>query len=426
MMVHIRYNTDKVKSVISIILCVIIVFCISIKDVYAFNGYTNFTDESKYWWNGDIYNPVYKYLGEYDLSADHEVNLYYKDSEKIDEILQAVYQQCLAWGITKNGAAAIVGNFRSEGAEPTITESYVDWDQFVFGKTGIGIMGFTWYSAQGDLFNTAHDMGKSWTDLGVQLKVFRDGYMHPDGNHAGQEEFYEEGHSLEELSNIFCAEYEKPRVNNFGDRYTNAQHYYELFKDLPPKDYDGSLSSVNGSSSIETITGTSITKEWDLKGMPTKSGLTAELKIPTLASRNDLTISEQYNLAQIGSDISLTNHFNAWTTVRTVIVFIGLVLMVYAIFLLIAVLFDNWNSFLNISLVGVLTLGAINYSKDIDAVIDEDNVDKVKGKKYTSTKRMVVLIVVMFVFACILISGGLIPIIIQSIYRCVESINSWL
>ena len=162
MMVHTLYNFSK-KAII-VLLVVVFLFLFSAEKVYAFNGYTNFTDTSKYWWNGDVYNPVYKYLGEYDLSADHEVNLYYTDPDKVDEILQIVYQQCLAWGITKNGAAAIVGNFKAEGAEPTITEAHVGWDQFQFGKTGVGIMGFTWYSVQGDVFNTAHEMGTSWTD----------------------------------------------------------------------------------------------------------------------------------------------------------------------------------------------------------------------------------------------------------------------
>lgn len=421
MMVHIQSSTGKCKKIISVILCSIILFCISCSDAYAFNGYTNFTDESKYWWNGSVTNPVYKYLGEYDLSANHEVNLYYQDSEKIDEILQAVYQQCLAWGITKNGAAAIVGNFKSEGAEPTITESYVDWDQFEFGKTGIGIMGFTWYSVQGDLFNTAHEMGKPWTDLGVQLKVLRDGYMHPDGDHAGQEEFYEEGHSLEELSNIFCAEYEKPNVNNFADRYANAQYYYNKFKDLPPKDYDGSLSSGgNNVGEVSTITGTSITKEWDLRGMPTESGLTADLQLPSLVGRDSLTTTEQYNLAQIGQSVAETKEFNAWTTARTVLVFIGLMLMVYTFILALCTLFDTVNSFLNISLVKLITLGAINYSNYDYKVLDGEDV------KYTSGKRMVVLLIVMFVVGCIFVSGGVLPFVMQSIHSAMETVSSWV
>lgn len=398
---------------------VVFLFLISAEDVHAFNGYTNFTDTSKYWWNGSSSNPVYKYLGEYDLSADHEVNLYYTDQDKIDEILQAVYQQCLAWGITKNGAAAIVGNFRAEGAEPTITESYVDWSQFQFGKTGIGIMGFTWYSVQGDLFNTAYEMGKPWTDLGVQLKVFRDGYMHPDGDHAGQEEFYEEGHTIKELSDTFCIEYEKPQTNNTDTRYNFAQQYYDKFKDLEPKDYDGSLSGGSTSSSEGTamLGTTEITKEWDLVGMPKESGLTADIDVPTLTSRSSLTTAEQYNLAEIGNNVSSTKEFNAWSTARVVVVFVGILMMIYALFMAMAVLFDNWNSFLNISLVSFLSLGAIHYSTD-NIVLQEE------GVKYTSTKRMIVLIAVMFLLAGILISGGVIPFILQALYNLAEAMSS--
>lgn len=409
------------KKVIKIgltLFLVVFIVLLSIVQVFARTTYVISTDQTG--------STSSHYGGKYDLSANHDVNMYYKDQTKCDEIIQACYQEFLSWGMTPKGAAAICGNIACEsGGDPTITENWCDWSNFRFGVTGIGLMGFTYWTIQVDLFNIAAETNRKWTDLAVQLKLIQN-FIGPDLKEEGKE-FYTEGYDVGTLANLFCAEYERPAINNFDARTSAANKYYNMFKDLPAKSYTGDLSAVDGNSSdlVSTLSA-EITKEWDLKGMPTKSGLTLDLKIPTLASRNDLTISEQYNLAQIGSDISLTNHFNAWTTVRTVIVFIGLVLMVYAIFLLIAVLFDNWNSFLNISLVRVLTLGAINYSKDIDAVIDEDNVDKVKGKKYTSTKRMVVLIVVMFVFACILISGGLIPIIIQSIYRCVESINSWL
>lgn len=419
MMARTQSSTGKSRRLLARLFTSILLFSIAIcfcnvEEAYAFNGYTNFTDESKYWWNGSTTNPVYKYLGEYDLSANHEVNLYYQDSKKVDEILKAVYQQCLAWGITKNGAAAIVGNFKAEGAEPTITESWVDWDQFVFGKTGIGIMGFTWYSVQGDLFNTAHEMGKPWTDLGVQLTVLKNGYLHPDGDHSDMMEFYEEGHSVEELTDIFCAEFERPAYNNFDDRESYARAYYDAFKDLPPKDYGGSLST--GGNTVNTtglVTGDTIVNEWELVGMPTKSGLTADLNLPRLVSREDLSIPESYNLSQISESISLTHRFDAWQTARVVVIFVGLLMVIYAIMLALAMVFDNWNNFLDIGLVRILSLGGIKYSAGMENIED--------GTKYISTKRLTILIIVMFIVACIFISGGIMPFVIQWIYRIYES-----
>ena len=241
--------------------------------------------------------------------------------------------------------------------------------------------------------------------------------MHPDGDHAGQEEFYEEGHTIRELSDIFCIEYEKPQTNNTDTRYNFAQQYYDKFKDLPPKDYDGSLSGGTSSSSEGTMLGTTeITKEWDLVGMPQESGLVSEVSVPTLAKRGNLTITEQYNLVEIGKDISRTKEFDTWTTGRVVVIFIGILLMIYTLLMALAVIFDNWNNFINISLVGVLSLGVIHYVPNVILLKEEE-------VKYTSTKRMVVLLIVMFFISGLLISGGVIPFILQSIYNIVSYFN---
>lgn len=411
MMVHTQSNTGKSRRVLAWLFISILLFSMTfcfcnVKEAYAFNGYTIFTDQTG--------TTEGHYGGKYDLSAPHEVNKYYQDQKKVDEILQACYQQLLAWGITKNGAAAIVGNFRAEGAEPTITESYVDWSEFRFGTTGIGIMGFTYYTLQADLFNTAFEQGKQWTDLGVQLTVLKNGYLHPDGDHSDMREFYEEGHSVDELADIFCAECERPAYNNFDDREGFANAYFEAFKDLPPQDYDGSLST--GGATVDTtdvLTGSGVVNEWELVGMPTKSGLTVDLDLPSLVSREDLSIPESYNLSQISESIALTHRFDAWQQARVVVIFVGLLMVIYAIMLALAMVFDNWNNFLDIGLVRILSLGRIKYSTGME--------DIEEGTKYVSTKRLTVLIVVMFIVACIFISGGIMPFVVQWIYRIYES-----
>ena len=408
MTVHTLYNTGK-KFLILFVVFVLIV-SLNAECVFAYSQVTDLGNTTEY-----------SYKGKYDLSAHHDVNVYWNpkenlyDEESIDSILQTCYQQFRAWGITPNGAAAMVGNFRAEGAEPTVLQDWVDWDDFVFGKTGFGLMGFTYWSVQADVFNLAAEQGKSWTDLGVQLQIIRDGYMHPEDKSIAKE-FYEDGYTVEELSDLFCAEYERPKTNNFADRRSYSKDYYNKFKDLPPKDYDGSLASSSGSSQVDTITGANITNEWDLVGMPRKSGLVSEVNIPTLAKRENLSITEQYNLVEIGKDISRTKEFDAWTTGRVVVIFIGILMMIYTLLMALAVIFDNWNNFINISLVGVLSLGVIHYVPNILLLKEE-------GVKYTSTKRMIVLLIVMFLISGLLISGGIIPFILQSIYNIVSHFN---
>ena len=151
--------------------------------------------------------------------------------------------------------------------------------------------------------------------------------------------------------------------------------------------------------------------------MPRRNGLTSELDIPDMATRDNLTITEKDNLVGIGEDIYATKQFDIWSKARVAVVFVGLLLLIYAIMLSMAVFFDNSNTFINISLVSVFTLGAIRY------IHDKNILDKEEGVKYTSTKRMVVLLVVMFIIAGILISGGVIPAVIQGMYKMMEFLN---
>ena len=151
--------------------------------------------------------------------------------------------------------------------------------------------------------------------------------------------------------------------------------------------------------------------------MPSKSGLTADLNIPTLAKRSDLTTNEQYNLASIGSDISRNSEYNAWTMARRYIVFAGLLMVVYTLLLALAFLFDSWNTFFSISLVKVMSLGVINYSKDSYAL---ENGEKTK---YVSGKRVIILLIVMFIIGCVFISGGIIPVVVQTMYKFMSLFN---
>lgn len=403
MTVHTQYNTDKKRLIALFLIIMLLAECLTSISVGAVN--------------------VGSYSGKYDLTKPHKVNQHYNphknilDEEYCDSQLQACYQQFLAWGVTEQGAAAMVGNFRAEGWVTDTTQDWVDWDNFSYGVTGIGLMGFTYYAIQDKLFEVAEKQGKQWTDLGVQLETIKEWYF------PLSKKYYESGHTVEELSNDFCANYERPAVNNFGDRATYSKKYSKKFKSLKAKDYDGKLSTggnnSNDSDSDNSVitAGGSAVEEWQLTGMPSKSGLTADLNIPTLAKRSDLTTNEQYNLASIGSDISRNSEYNAWTMARRYIVFAGLLMVVYTLLLALAFLFDSWNTFFSISLVKIMSLGVINYSKDCYAL---ENGEKTK---YVSGKRVIILLIVMFIIGCIFISGGVIPVVIQTMYKFMSMFN---
>lgn len=402
MMVHTQYN--YLKKILIIVLLFTLCFSCSLSVSAVDKG---------------------SYSGKYDLLKEHKVNQHYDlhknicDNEYLDNVMAICYQQLRAWDLSPEGAAAVVGNFKAEGWAPDNTQDWVSWDNFVFGTTGIGIAGFTYYSIQQRLFDIAYEEGKSWTDLGVQLKVFKETYI------PLEDMYYSPGGSVRDLAVHFCDNHERPQegYENYDKRISGALYYYNLFKDYPKKDYDGSLSVEEidySETDVETANFITITEECDLKGMPTKSGLTADLQLPSLVGRDSLTTAEQYNLAQIGQSVAEAKEFNAWTTARTVLVFIGLMLMAYTFILALCTLFDTVNSFLNISLVKLITLGAINYSNYDYKVLDGEDV------KYTSGKRMVILLIVMFVIGCIFVSGGVLPFVMQSIHSAMETVSSWV
>lgn len=374
------------------------------------------------------------YSGKYDYNAKHKVNVLYDPNgtdkvkaKKREQVAKTCYQHLRAYGLSVNGAAALVGNFANEGTnDPSTTEGHTDWSNFVFGTTGIGIMGFTYYTYQQKLFDMSYKRNVQWMDLGVQLDLVDDWIHYKDKSKrsANDKRYYKEnGDSVEVLTEDFCTKYERPGIPHLDNRIKSAQDYAKRYKNLEPKKYEGSLSNDTASSqdskTTKELSGKDVTTEWDLEGMPKKSGLVSKLKIPKLATREGLSINEKVNLVEIGNDTAQTKEFNVWTKARAGLVFFGLLMMVYTLFLAMAMLFDKMNSFIDLSMVSVLTFGLIHYSDDAQ---DFDTSDS--DIKYTSSKRMIVLILVLGIIAGLFISGGVLPSVMRTIYSIISSINN--
>ena len=161
---------------------------------------------------------------------------------------------------------------------------------------------------------------------------------------------------------------------------------------------NGSASN-SSSSSDDTATdslGNRITPEEDLVGMSElQKHLYDEAKLPELSTRDNLSIGEQYSLAVAGEDISLQKKAISWDKARVAVVFVGIWLVFYGVLLILALLFDKVNNFIEISLISVITFGLLKYS---------DEVRGVKG--YASTGKIVFCSVVVTLVGMLLISGG--------------------
>ena len=369
-----------------------------------------------------VYNGE-SYSGKYDLTASHTVNAHMGEDGYNEKIMKAFYQQLLAWGCTEEGACAVLGNcYRESSGYNDITQGQVDWDNFEYGKTGLGLVQWTYYSRQNLLFDTAAEAGKQWTDLGVQLTVFKKEWVD-----KYDIKNFKTSHDLSALVNEFCDTYENPDNEDgreYGIRYNYALEWQEKVKGLEAKNYDGVLSdsSSDGSSSgdkkVELSGG--IISEWELTGMPTKSGLTADAVNLSFVGKDSegLTAENRKDIAEIRTSIADTKTINAWVTVRVIIVFIGLLMFTYALMLLLALLFDKFNTIIDISLIGVLTLGMIKFSDDKYSSNGEEDVIRT-----TDTKRMIMLIVIMVLIGGIFVSGGVIPAVVRAIYRVTSMVT---
>lgn len=199
--------------------------------------------------------------------------------------------------------------------------------------------------------------------------------------------------------------------DSYGKQNTTIS-YLELlkckgkeFKDQPSI-YDDNVLRDKNSSDIETenITYRKIVDEWDLKGMPNKSNLTSTMKNPSLVDRSNLTMKEIQNIESI-KEIKDADNLSIFSIMKSIISFIGLLLIVYAILLMLAYLFDRVNSFIDVSMVSLLTLGNIKLIQKEDMQLI--GVDKEKERGYVTTRKLFFIIGLLIFLGAMMMSGVL-------------------
>lgn len=156
---------------------------------------------------------------------------------------------------------------------------------------------------------------------------------------------------------------------------------------------DGAYAA--GDSSL-SVAGSSLVKEWELVGMPTVFDLTGYQSLLDLPNRDNLGITDTHTVAQIGADIALRREAADFDTLRVIIAMIGFATLLYGFCLIVAVLLDRINSFIDISFVSLLTFGMVHYDPF------EEGSD-VKG--YASTKKVVISAVLAMLVGMLLLSS---------------------
>lgn len=339
----------------------------------------------------------------YDTSAEHEVNLYYTNAEETAKIQKLIWGEMRTWGITEAGCAGVIGNMLAESScDYTRTQSNKVWkDCRVYpiqtNNTGLGLTQWTYYTRQKGLFEMADAMGKQWNTLEVQMAYLKNELS------SGYDILYT-SNSVQECSDYFLEVYEKPKVLNYTKRRDLSNTTYSLFT--------GTQANALNTTNANNVTVTEdqikgVSSELELVGMPRAiKSLSADRIEVEFATRDSLTVGEVYSVQLAGENIALHKQALTIDNARTAVVFLGLVMVFYAIFLLLAMVFDKVNSFIDMSMVGIITLGHLKYS--------EDELTK-NQTGYASKSKILTVSIVLIVLGLLLISGGVIPFMMRII-----------
>lgn len=186
----------------------------------------------------------------------------------------------------------------------------------------------------------------------------------------------------------------------FGETYSGTYSY--------PSDGWNAEDIQNMGTTTTNSDGTTnlIVKEEDLVGMYKDTTFDDEAESFDTPIFEDLTTSEKVNVVDIRESILEKNAWNMWDTLRVFTVFIGIVILVYAVFFIAGYIFDKTNTLLEVSMIGVLSLGHMHFS-------DED-IEKRKG--YVNKSRLLKIEASLFAVGFFLVAGGLFSFIIDILY----------
>ena len=193
-------------------------------------------------------------------------------------------------------------------------------------------------------------------------------------------------------------------VRPAGWAYANS--YKNDFAMIDPilKEFGG--LSVDGSSSsgdkINAELGNDkLPKEWELVGMSKRKYLyESQNKIDLPNGDSGLSVKQRQHLASIKEDVTAVDGFNLIVFLRTLVALVGILFFAWAIFLIVAYLFDRSNIFFEISLVSILTMGSIT-------VMALDESDARRANTSLIARRVILSLVIGYVLVAGVMYSGL-------------------
>lgn len=360
----------NVKRVLCIIVSVVMLFSVSCISVYASD------DEYKHFLQGDSRWGDYVYDGSDTIRkagcaltsvsilmayADPSLRDVNKFNPKIasDDYLSFNGSGCINWGNMKKGPLKLRDDvtIRSKGdVKKALDNGYyiVAWTSRVY-YSGTHYSPVVGWDDEGDkpiIWDVAGG-GKTWDDFTANSK---------------------------DISNFRV--YESTKLKS-----------KEAFAGANSTD----TSDVDTANQLEAYN--SVIKEWELNGMPTKSEIDADAQDIELPDGKDLSLADKTNIAGIKDDIN-SRHKNIYQIMNISFSAIGFLLIVYALLLSIGYVLDKSNSFINLSMVSILTMGKIKIVDKGETISEE-----MQKEGYVKPNAFYIRSLVIFLVGCLLISG---------------------
>ena len=163
--------------------------------------------------------------------------------------------------------------------------------------------------------------------------------------------------------------------------------------------------SVDGSSNSDKLDADlgndGLPKEWELVGMSKRKYLyESQNKIDLPNGDSGLSVKQRQHLASIKEDVTAVDGFNLIVFLRTLVAFVGILFFAWAIFLIVAYLFDRSNIFFEISLVSILTMGSVT-------VMALDESDARRANTSLIARRVMLSLVIGYVLVAGVMYSGL-------------------
>lgn len=124
----------------------------------------------------------------------------------------------------------------------------------------------------------------------------------------------------------------------------------------------GNVTIKEGSNGVDISNG--LKAEKDLTDMPSLDLISDDQNTVNLPDSSSLTAKENATVDYIRTNIKNEREDKFYTFAVTSVVFVGLMLILYAVLLLLAYIFDRANILFNISLLGIISLGHLSYPSD--------------------------------------------------------------